>query len=402
MAIENARLFAEAKRSAADYQALFEVAGLVGSTLDFERVLDLIVDRSRALLGVASAGIFKLDAEAGVLVYERGVGLSQEFVGALRVQVGEGTTGMAVRDRKPVWTADIQADRGIPLGPETRDLVMREGYRAVLSLPIFAKNELYGVLSAYWWEPHTPSAPEIGLMTALAAQAAIALENARLYGAATARGKRLATLARLTETLTATLSLEEVLNRVVRSAVELFGSSVVELWLMDEDDLRLRRHAEAGVLTTIPGVTGLGLGEGLVGRIAASRAPLVIQDLRAEARLTSYDRVQAESVVSFAGVPLILSDRVLGALTVSLRKTHSFSEEDLSLLRSLGNHAAIAIENAQALRGDVRTPCADSRAPGGDRDSQLDARSEAGLEAGRDQDRAGVPGRPVLDRALGR
>ena len=47
-------------------------------------------------------------------------------------------------------------------------------------------------------------------MTALAAQAAIALENARLYGAATARGKRLATLARLTETLTATLSLEDV------------------------------------------------------------------------------------------------------------------------------------------------------------------------------------------------
>ena len=347
VAIENARLYAETKRTATEYQALFEVAGMVGSTLDVERVLDLIVDRSRALIGVASAGIFKLDAEAGVLVYERGVGLSQEFVGALRVRVGEGTTGMAVRDRKPVWTADIQADTGIPLGPDTRDLVMREGYRAVLSVPILSKNDLHGALSAYWWEPHEPTASEIGLMTALAAQAASALENARLYGAATARGKRLATLARLTETLTATLSLEDVLGRIVRSAVELFGSSVAELWLMDEDDVRLRRHAEAGVVTRVPGVTGLELGEGLVGRIAVHRAPLVIQDLRGEARLTSNDRVLAESVVSFAGVPLILGDRVLGALTVSLRKTHSFSEEDLSLLGSLGNHAAIAIENAR-------------------------------------------------------
>ena len=78
----------------------------------------------------------------------------------LRVRVGEGTTGMAVRDRKPVWTADIQADSGIPLGPDTRDLVMREGYRAVLSVPIFSKNELYGALSAYWWESHEPSASE--------------------------------------------------------------------------------------------------------------------------------------------------------------------------------------------------------------------------------------------------
>jgi len=83
--------------SAAEYQALFEVARLVSSTLDLDRVLDLIVDRCRALMGVASAGIFKLDAAAGMLVYERGVGLSPEFVSALRVRVGEGTTGKAVQ-----------------------------------------------------------------------------------------------------------------------------------------------------------------------------------------------------------------------------------------------------------------------------------------------------------------
>src|SRR5262249_11351549 len=119
VAIENARLFTEAKRSAEQYHALFEVAGLVGATRDFDRVLDLIVDRSRALMGVASVGIFKLDAEAGTLVYERGVGLSPEFLAAARVSVGEGTAGKAVRDRKPVWTADILADFGISLTPDT-------------------------------------------------------------------------------------------------------------------------------------------------------------------------------------------------------------------------------------------------------------------------------------------
>jgi GAF domain-containing protein len=347
VAIENARLFAEAGRSAAEYQALFEVAALVGSTLDFERVLDLIVDRSRALMEVASVGIFKLDAEAETLVYERGVGLSEAFMGTVRVRVGEGTTGMAVRDRKPVWTTDIRADQGISLASDTRHLVTREGYRAVLSVPIATENELHGALSAYWWEPHEPSESEIRLMTALASQAAIALQNARLYGAATARGMRLAALGRLTGTLTATLRLEEVLSRVVRSAVELFGPSVAQLWLADGDDQSLSLRAEAGAVTGVAGISGLALGQGLPGRVAATRLPLVVPDLRADPRVVDVGRIQAEGMVSFAGVPLIIGDRVLGALGVALRKTHRFSDEDLSLLRSLGNHAAIAIENAR-------------------------------------------------------
>src|SRR5437867_3306296 len=326
--------------SAAEYQALFEVARLVSSTLDLDRVLALIVDRCRALMGVASAGIFKLDAAAGTLVYERGVGLSPEFVSALRVRVGEGTTGKAVRDRTPAWTADILADGALSLAPDTRDLVMREGYRAVLSVPILIKDELHGALSSYWWEPHEPSPSEIGLMSALAGQAAIALENARLYGAATARGRRLAALARLTETLTATLSLEDVLGRVVRSAVELFGSSVARPWPVDDDGRSLTLRAHAGTLTASRGVTRLQPGEGLMGQIVASRSPLVIADLRGDPRVRSAEPVRAEGLVSFAGVPLILGERVLGALAIALREGHRFSEEELSLLHSLANHAA--------------------------------------------------------------
>jgi GAF domain-containing protein len=347
VAIENVRLFSEARRNAAEYRGLFEVAGLVGSTLDTEHVLDLIVDRCRALMGVASAGIFKLDASGETLSYERGVGLSAEFVSALRVRLGEGTTGRAVGDRAPAWSADILADPAITLAPETRDLVVREGYRAALSVPILSAGSLHGALSAYWWEPHTPSSAEIGLMGALASQAAIALENARLYEAATARGKRLAALAGLTETLTATLSLEDVLSRVADSAVELFGSSVARLWLVDDDGRTLSLRAQAGTQAPPLGITRLDVGEGLMGRIVASRAPLLVPDLRQDPRVWNVERVRAEGTVSFAGVPLVLGERTLGALCLALRDERSFSDEDLSLLHSLANHAAIAIENAR-------------------------------------------------------
>jgi len=354
IAMENARLYAEASRSAAEHQALFEVAGLVGSALKVERVLDVIVERARALLSVRAAGIFKVDLRSDLLVYERGIGLSSEFIGSLQVRMGEGTSGKALQYRAPVWSSDLLNDPTVPLSESARDLVTREGYRAVLSVPILIKGDPYGVLAVYWWEQHSPAFSEVRLLSALAGQAAVALDNAQLYEAATRRGKRLETLAQLTQTLTATLRVEEVLDRVVGSAVELFGSSVSRLWLVDEGGETLSLRAHAGSLSEDLGITRFRVGEGLVGQIVATKAPLVIADLREDPRPVNRERHRADGVISYAGAPMLLGDRTLGALGIALREPHEFSEEEVSLLQSLANHAAIAIENARLYQSAAR------------------------------------------------
>src|SRR5262249_19306512 len=142
---------------------------------------------------------------------------------------------------------------------------------------------------------------------------------------------------------------------------ELFGPSVAQLWLMDEDDRSLSLRAEAGAVTSVAGITGLDPGRGLPGRVAATRSPLVVPDMRVDPRVVGVEQVKREGLVSFAGVPLIIGDRVLGALGVALRKAHSFSDEDLDLLHSLGNHAAIAIENAR-LYAETSSHLAETRA----------------------------------------
>ncbi len=352
--IENARLYAEASRSAAEHQALFDVAGLVGSTLKVERVLDVIVERARALLNVRAAGIFEVDAASNLLVYQRGIGLSPEFIRSLCVRVGEGTSGKAVQYCAPAWSSDLLNDPTVSLSDETRTLVAREGYRAVLSVPILVKGNPYGVLAVYWWEEHSPAFFEVRLLSALAGQAAVALDNAQLYEAATRRGKRLETLAALTQTLTATLRVEEVLNRVVGSAVELFGSSVSRLWLVDENGETLSLRAHAGSVAKDLGVTRFRVGEGLVGRIVATKAPLVVADLREDPRAVDRERHRTDGAISYAGAPMLLGDRAVGALGIALRELHEFSEEEVSLLQSLANHAAIAIENARLYQAAAR------------------------------------------------
>ena len=344
-----------------EYRALVEVAAAIGSTLDVQSVLDIIVDRCRALLEAGAAGVLRYDRDTGTLVYDRGIGLSAAFIEHLRVNSGEGTTGRSYLERRPVWTADILADGHVQLGDRQRALVEREGYRAVLSVPVIIKGQPYGVLAVYWWEARTPDEGQVNLMVALAGQTAIALENARLYQAATDRGRRLATLARLTETLTATLSLEEVLDRVARSAVDLFGSSVSRLWLVDDDGRGLSLRASAGAVSGVAGRVRAQVGEGLMGHIVTTRAPLLVPDLREDPRAHNTERIHAEGIISFAGMPLLLGDQVLGALSVSVRARRPFDDEDLSLLQSLSSQAAIAIHNA-TLYAETRRSLEETRA----------------------------------------
>src|SRR4030095_13414608 len=127
----------------AEYRAIVEVAAAVGSTLDVQSVLDVIVDRCRALLGAGAAGVFRFDAEGGVLVYERGIGLSPAFIDHLTVRPGEGTTGRSYREQEPAWTADILADGALRLDARQRALIGREGYRGVLSGPLLIKGQRY-------------------------------------------------------------------------------------------------------------------------------------------------------------------------------------------------------------------------------------------------------------------
>jgi|RhiMethySRZTD1v2_1073278.scaffolds.fasta_scaffold07118_9 GAF domain-containing protein len=165
-----------------------------------------------------------------------------------------------------------------------------------------------------------------------------------------ARGDQLVTLADLTQSLTSTLALDQVLQRFVRHAVALFGDGLARLWLLDEDGQTLRLRAHAGATSETVGITRLTLGEGLMGTIAATRQPLVIDDVSEDSRTRNLARVRAEGTVSFAGVPLLLGERTLGAFGIAVRERRRFSAEDVRLLELLAGHAAIAIENARLYR----------------------------------------------------
>ncbi|HEU4438943.1 MAG TPA: GAF domain-containing protein, partial [Methylomirabilota bacterium] len=346
VALEHARLFAEANRNAAQYQALLEVSSVVSSTLEPDRVLDLVVDRCRALLGVAGLGVFRLDRTSGLLVYERGRGLSPEFMTSLRVRVGEGTTGRAVERREPAWSEDVLNDPAVPLTPETRTWVEREGYRAVLSVPLVSKGEAHGALAAYWWEPHTPSPSEISLMSGLAGQAAIALANARLFAQERDRKASLSSLLEINKKIGALATPESLLTSIAEEAARLLELDNAGFRLLDGDHLVVAGLTGTAAQTMVR--TRLQVGESLSGKVLATGQALMCELEGAD--LVADHKVAGERLgyTHFLGVPLLVGERPIGVLVFRGRRPFTAREQELA--ETFAGQAAIAIDHSRLYR----------------------------------------------------
>jgi len=154
-------------------------------------------------------------------------------------------------------------------------------------------------------------------------------------------------LARLAQAVTSSLTLSEVLDRAARAATDLLPDAAARIWVVEGDHLVL--SAEAGIHG--PPRSGrktvFAFGEGLTGIVAATRQPLVVEDLLVDSRAVNVEWMRREGYVSLVSIPLVVRDQLAGVLSLVTRHQHRFSPNEMELLTSFGSQAAIAIENAR-------------------------------------------------------
>jgi GAF domain-containing protein len=177
IAVHNAQLFEESVRHARETRALLEAGRAVTASLDLDRTVRVIMEAARSVLGVESCGIMSLDPVARELVSVASLDLPQDMISRVRVKEGEGIAGLAVRDRRPTQSEDLYND------PRVRypELPRASGLRSMLTVPLRVGDRDIGAISVFRRDVHRFSAAEEELLVALADQAAIALEHARLY-----------------------------------------------------------------------------------------------------------------------------------------------------------------------------------------------------------------------------
>jgi DNA-binding response OmpR family regulator/nitrogen-specific signal transduction histidine kinase len=342
------------RRRVAQSKFMLEVARAITSSLDVQPLLERIVDQASRLLAAprVSLALLERTEPTPVIRFAAARGLSRRFTEELRpLHWRDGTTPMAIHERRPVWSADLLLDPQFELAPATRAMVEAEGYRAVLSVPLLARDRPLGALALYRDQPGPFSEDEIDVMQLFAAQAAIAVENAALYRRAQSRAEKLTTLSTLTRLITSAASSHEVFGAVAEAAARLLDARSSQVWVDDPAAGVLRAQ---GSYTVDPIITA-GLrryteiphGHGVTAEVYVSRAPVFISDLRAEPRWLNPELVRQTDVRFYAGIPLVAGDHVVGVLSLLFEERAEFTEEEKELARMLADQAAIAIRQAQ-------------------------------------------------------
>lgn len=341
IAIEIARLFRETEEHGRRMGTLVEVAQRLTRGLDLTEVLSGITDATALVFG-GEAGI-RL-REGNELVIAAGTSKAMQQMTKPSILIGEGIAGEAAETGKPAFATDISKDgRSIKEEVALADLG-RTGSQ--LSVPLRLELRNLGVFNIYRERGHVFTEEELKLATSLADQAAVAIENARLYQEAEKRGKRLETLVEVAQRLTRGLDLPDVLNTITEAAAGVFeGESAIRI--REGDELIWTTGTQKAY--SLPFKKRLHIGESLSGQAALTGEPIRVPDFLDDNRvIPAHRKIQmANELKSMMIIPLVLETRVVGVLNIFRERGYIFDEEALRIGSTLADQAAIAIENAR-------------------------------------------------------
>jgi signal transduction histidine kinase len=317
-------------------EAVQAVTDEITRELDLTVLLQVITRRAVELV-CGTAGITYLwDEPTQTLIPRAWYGLG-DWIESVRVGLGEGVTGMVAQHREGVMINDDQ------LSPAVGPLF------AILSEPLVYRDHLLGVITINnEGTGRVFGAPERNLLTLFAAQAAIAIENARLYEALETRFARLRTLMRLTQFMSSSLDIKDVLDEIAEAAATLMDATIVNFWIADTTTQTLHmRTASNPILGKVFAMRRtLAFGEGGIGWVALHRCPLNVPDVASDARFIARAWFKQQGLKSFLALPIMLGGELLAVLALAGRQPFRFAPEDQSLLESFAAQAAVAMRNA--------------------------------------------------------
>ncbi len=347
VAIENARLFDETKRRANEMAALTDIGREISATLDLPTVLDRIATNASELLAAETSAVILLEPDGQTLKPIAVVGENAEAIKAFSWQLGEGLIGSIAQSAQAERISDASRDpRAIHItGTDETEEVER-----LMVAPLHVREGVIGAMVVWrGGESNLFSQEELDFLIGMSRQAAIAIQNARLYNDAQRRAREMAALTEIGREISATLDLSTVLERIATRARDELDARDIVLRLLEPDG-SLPTVVAIGKYAEIFKGDTLQLGQGITGSVAQSGVAEVVnyplQDPRM-VHVTGTEKDEDDEVLLFA--PLISRETVIGVMALwRERSLHGpFSQNDLDFIVGLARQAAIAIENAR-------------------------------------------------------
>jgi adenylate cyclase len=322
-------------------RGLFSVGRAINSTLELDTLLSLVIETILNVTGAERAFLMLLEGEQQELAIKVARGIDKSTQAGADFQISRSIAERVAREQTAVLTTNAQEDTRF----QAQQSIINFSLRSILCVPLRVKRKTIGVIYAdNRVKSGLFSARDRDILLAFADQAAVAIENARLFSETKQRLSELTMLQEVGEVLTRTLDLEVILQTICREALRTITSAnKVVIHLLDGSESELVARAIACRTAIEVRLRNFRRGQGLVGLALEERRTLNVPETNEEPHFLDTGSGLRSLVVS----PLVVGDRVLGTLTADSLLPRSFDERAVRLLNALADQAAIAIENAR-------------------------------------------------------
>jgi PAS domain S-box-containing protein len=349
-----ARDISDRRRGTRATRAMAQVGRDLLAPLDVAAAADRIVTAVVEVFQGRRAVLYEIDAASLVCVAAGGAGDAGSWLG-WRLPSGVGIAWRALAEDRTVTSAETP-ESTLPVDADPR--LVEEEPESTVALPLRARGQLLGVLVLGGGANRVFGDVEIELLTVFGAQAALILQNAHLFAKSERRRRVAERLAEIANLLPQSLAVEEVGQRIADGVFAVLDVRVAAVF-------RLDRATAEPVVVAVSGDTKLSHrpevvfpeAAGMIDLAVRHCEPVLTPDILTESRVSLTPElraaIEAAQYHAVLAVPLIVQDRVIGALGVGDVAGRSFGAEEVEIVRAFADQAAIVLENHQ-LYGELR------------------------------------------------
>jgi PAS domain S-box-containing protein len=346
-AIERKRAEEEIKQHNQELASLNRASQAITSSLDIRKVLDQIVDLTGSLVNAAYTSIVLIEEDGSLGISAENFQEGPPLGSRARPQ---GITRQIIASQQPLVFDDVSNDG------THNPAVVAAGVRSYAGLPVSVKGKVLGVLFVH---SHTPGAfhDRLPLLTTFANQAAIAIENARLYTSLGNEKQRLELLYNLSHHLTESLDSHQVATKALDHICTALGAFKGVIYVPRPDNDRWDLLASSGMkpaeLEAFNQYAGLPLPSGLTGWAASHKKTAIVPDVAKDKRWETIPGLDkwARSAMS---TPLLAGNTIVGVLNLLSDHIAAFREEDVEIVKAAAASVAVALQNARLYAAEKR------------------------------------------------
>ncbi|RME88053.1 MAG: GAF domain-containing protein, partial [Anaerolineae bacterium] len=343
LALENARLFQETQRHARELAVLNEMGRVLTSLLDINSVLEQVYEYASRLLDTTNFYIALYDADNDTISFPLAYDKGERQPWQAR-KARNGLTEYVIRTCQPLLLAENATERLQELGVEA----IGTPAESWLGVPMLAGEKVTGVIAVQDYEkPHAFDEHDRDLLESIASQAAIALENARLFQETRQRSEELAAINEIIASASRSLDMDEILETVLEQLVNALGMSGGLANIADEDgNLRLRRWYNIPQ-PLIDHALEHGLGNTPCEYVYQTGHPLALEDVEKAPPGVDASGLLENNIHVYLGAPIEARGKVLGTFCILNDAPIRISDEMVWIVQSVGRQVGFAVENAR-------------------------------------------------------